>query len=75
MMMLLKEAVPFLRDKGGMGKRLANFRCAGGSSCVKSKLSASKMIWLRRNISIFKDDESKNVIGKCREGASGEVEA
>lgn len=58
------------REKGWQ-----TFRCAGGSSSVESKLSTSKTVWLRRNISIFKDDESKNVIGRCREGAPGQVEA
>lgn len=55
MMMLLKEAVPFLRDKGGMGKRLANFQvcrrfflCEIKAVSIKNDMVEKKYFYFQR---------------------------
>lgn len=70
--MLLKEAVPFLRAQGAVGERLAGAQACRRFSAWEIKAVNLKTVQLRRNI--FKDHQSKSVVGRCREGAPGELE-
>lgn len=66
-MMLLKEAVPFLRAKGTMGQRPASFQvCRRFFTCERN---AAEL----KTIFTFEGDQSKNIVGGCREGAHGEM--
>lgn len=67
-MMLLKEAVPFLRAKGTIGERPASFQARRRFFTCEIKAVRLKSVFT------FKGDQSKSTVGRCREGAHREIQ-
>lgn len=66
-MVLLKEAVRFLRAKGTMGERQPSFQVCRRFFTCEIKAVRLKIILT------FKGDQSKSIVGRYREGAHGEM--